>query len=161
MSKITLGYADSEDRIWLLLRDEGVQLWLTRRLTGSLLAKLVQLMEKNCPGGDLAGALPAATRLELEHEAAMEMAQEQAEQEAANGGPEPDAPVKDVASYLVNGIDLRVTGDRLVTVWHAPGLSKTLDLNRADGHRTMRAIARRTRYAQWNFTHLPDWLMTE
>jgi hypothetical protein len=162
MSNITLGYSDSEDRVWLLLREDGLQMWLTRRLAAALLGRLVQLMEEQCPGGSaVVNSLPAATRLALEHEAALEMAQEEAERKTESETALAETPVANVVSQVVQSVDISVSSERVLLTWHAPGIAVPMNVNRVDGHKLMRAIAHRTRFAGWDFTHLPAWLMAD
>ncbi len=158
MTQLTFGYSDSEDRIWLRYSDDEGLLWMTRRLANGFLRHLVELMTVSCPGaGENAGpSLDAGKRLELEHETANEILDEQA---AASGGP-PTPPVMQAvaASHRLTSIKLSVDANRVSIEFVAPNYQRPTQMSRAEAHALLKALAHRCQTAGWNLTTIPAWI---
>lgn len=156
MAQLTVGYSDSEDRLWLLYSDEGAPLWLTRRLTAGILTHLIDLMVKTCPGEiPMCSGHTGAARIALEHEMAMEMVQER----AAGGAPLVVDNVAAKSPRHLNAVTLTVDAQQVRLQCQAPNYQRDVVLNRADTHQLLAAIVKRCVAADWNLRGIPDWLM--
>ena len=157
MTQITLGYSDSEDRLWLLFASDATQLWLTRRMTEVLLLRMAERMTISCPGAAMDVSLQANVRVALEHEAAHEVDEPpKSVNESASGA----APGGVAAGhiYRINSFNLTVSPHQVQLEALAPGFNRKLTMTRAEAHRFLAALARRTRAAEWNIPNLPHWL---
>jgi hypothetical protein len=157
MTRITFGYSDSEDRVWLSSSD-GARYWLTRRLLARLLRPVTDMLEKTVPGGDIPHALPPGSRVALEHEAALADGPEglppvQTNTETRAPGTAPGKP-----PALVTEVTCQADGRRCALIITAGGEPKRIEMNRADLHRTLSALHRITVKAGWGLAGLPDWL---
>lgn len=159
MTQLTFGYSDSEDRIWMRFSDDEGQLWLTRRLANACLRHLVELMTKSVPGAapESGPSLDANKRVELEHEMAQEILNEQA---AANGGP-PAPPVMQAvaASHRLSSIKLTVDASKVSIEYVAPNYSRKTHMTRAEAHALLKALANRCQNAGWNLDSIPAWVL--
>lgn len=159
MTQITLGYSDSEDRLWLIFASDATQLWLTRRMTEVLLLRMAERMTISCPGAAMDVSLQADVRVALEHEAAHEVddppksvTESASASDAAPGG------VTAGHIYRINSFNLTVSPHQIQLEALAPGFNRKLTMTRAEAHRFLAALARRTRAAEWNIPNLPHWL---
>jgi hypothetical protein len=154
MTQLTLGYSDSEDRLWLIFTDDGSQLWLTRRMTHVLLLRLAERMTASCPGATNETSLKPEIRVALEFEAAHE----------TDDDPEPVPPKASTTPaaintiHLINSITLKVSNQQIHLEARARGYSRSLLMTRAEAHRLLGALARRCVASEWHLTGLPDWL---
>lgn len=154
MTQLTLGYSDSEDRLWLVFTDDGSQLWLTRRMAHVLLLRLAERMTVSCPGATNETSLKPEIRVALEFEAAHET--EDDPQPAANRPPSAPAPV--ASTHLITSITLKVSSQQVQLEALARSYQRSLLMTRAEAHRLLGALVRRCAASEWHLTGLPDWL---
>ena len=157
MTQITLGYSDSEDRLWMIFASDATQLWLTRRMTEVLLLRMAERMTISCPGAAMDVSLQAEVRVALEHEAAHEVEDPPKSVQESAG----DAAAGNLAPghiYRINSFNLTVSSNQVLLEALAPGFNRKLTMSRAEAHRFLAALARRTRAAEWNIPNLPHWL---
>lgn len=147
-SSLTVGYSDSEDRLWLrFVRDGGeAKLWMTRRLAMALLDQSYGLMSKSIGDGDC----------DYEHfEAVQEFIRVQ-------GDPAParmPAGQVDIHSALVTSVDVSVTdGDVLWTFVAAQGRVAFCG-SRTEAHRILEVFWLRMHSAGWR--DLPPWTLAD
>lgn len=159
MTQLTFGYSDSEDRIWLLFSDNGTQLWLTRRLTSILISHLANRMVITCPGGQMESSLKAETRVALEYEAAHERNFDADGLEAVPEPPPPPVTVGQGAVHHLTSVSITVHSERVKLEFMAPGFVRGLELTRAETHKLLGALARRSAASDWNLPNLPEWLV--
>jgi hypothetical protein len=152
--QLTIGYSDSEDRLWLLFADDGTQLWLTRRLTCVLLKRMAERMTVSCPSAGDDYSLKPEIRVALEYEAAHELPADPDLQDAA---PE-QATITHRSVHQLTSISLKVAANRVQMEAIGPGFRRPLLLSRAEAHRLLGALVRRSIAADWNLPPLPDWL---
>lgn len=143
-SSLTVGYSDSEDRLWLrFVRDGGeAKLWMTRRLAMALLDQSYGLMNKG----------PGDKDCDQEHfEAVQEFIRSQ-------GDPAPartPAGQIDIQSALVTSVDISVSdGDVLWTFIAAQGRVGFRG-SRIEAHRILEIFWLRMRSAGWR--DRPPW----
>lgn len=158
MTQLTLGYSDSEDRLWLVFPDDGTQLWLTRRMTQVLLQHLAQQMTASCPGAAPTVSLKPEVRVALEFEAAHEaehdpVPQQTGKSSSSNGGTGGAGTI-----HVISSITLKMNASQVRLEANAPGYSRVLGMTRAEAHRMLGALARRSKAAGWNIADLPPWL---
>lgn len=153
MTQLTLGYSDSEDRLWLMFTDDGSQLWLTRRMTQVLLQHLAQRMTISCPGAAPDVSLKPEIRVALEFEAAHEADHDPVQQPGAKPAHPPQGSI-----HVVSSINLKMNQSQILLEANAPGYRRTLTMSRAETHRMLGALARRSQAADWNIPNLPSWL---
>lgn len=149
MTQLTIGFSDSEDRLWLLLTDDTHQFWLSRRFCANLLRHLEKALTDSCPGGEMQGSLDAQTRVSLEHQAAHE-----SEHEATPVQPKNDAVARQ--SSLLTSILLTVDSGKVDMELIAPGHSRSLTLNRAQAHQFLAALWQHSQNAKWDLPN-PGW----
>lgn len=159
MTQLTLGYSDSEDRLWLIFPEDGTQLWLTRRMTQVLLQHLARQMTASCPGAAPTISLKPEVRIALEFEAAHEAEHDPVPQQAgkssgSNGGAGGNAGT----AHVISAITLKMNASQVRLEASAPGYCRVLGMTRAEAHRMLGALARRSKAAGWNITDLPPWL---
>lgn len=149
MTQLTIGYSDSEDRLWLLLSDESFQFWLSRRFCDVLLRHLEQSLTESCPGGQLHGSLDAQTRVALEHQAA---------QESEMVAPVVEQTVVATArqSALLTSVVLTVDSAKVLLELVTPGYARCLHFSRAEAHQLLALIWQHCRQAEWGLTE-PGW----
>lgn len=155
MPRITFGYSDSEDRIWLA-SSEGGKYWLTRRLLERFIRPCAELLERTVPGGEVPNALPARQRIAIEHAEAMA--------DSPEGEP---ALARDLASRdlgqppgtprLVNTLRLDASENACRLTLVAAGEETVFELSRLDYHRLLGALVLTARNAEWRLD-LPNWL---
>ncbi len=163
MTQLTLGYSDSEDRLWLVFPDDGTQLWLTRRMTQVLLQHLAQQMTASCPGADPVISLKPEVRVALEFEAAHEAEHDpvpSATGKGAAGNGNAGSAVSPATVHVISSITLKMNASQVRLEANAPGYTRVMGMTRAEAHRMLGALARRSKAAGWNLTDLPAWLTT-
>ncbi len=161
MTQLTLGYSDSEDRLWLIFPDDGTQLWLTRRMTLILLQHMAQQMTASCPSAAPTISLKPEVRVALEFEAAHEAEHDPVPQQAGkNGASRTDTGGSGNTGtvHVISSITLKMNASQIRLEANAPGYSRVLGMTRAEAHRMLGALARRSKAAGWNITDLPPWL---
>lgn len=143
-SSLTIGYSDSEDRLWLRFVREGgeAKLWMTRRLAMALLDKSHELLLQNVE----------PTRFEGEHRQAVQ------EFIQAKGDPAPPrAPSVqvDVPSGLVTSVDLTTSKDGVGWVFVAAQGRVGFRGTRTEAHRLLEIFWLRMQSAGWR--DAPPW----
>lgn len=145
MTQMLIGYSDSEDRLWLLLSDDGHQFWLTRRFCANLMLKLEQALTESCPQSGTGKDLAPSVRAALEHQAA---------HETPDGTPlPPTRPREDLPqertslllSQILMTIDAQYARLELIT----PQFERLVVLNRAEAHQLLSALWQRCEGAGW------------
>ncbi|MFZ5484678.1 MAG: hypothetical protein ACOZB0_10655 [Pseudomonadota bacterium] len=158
MTDITLGYSDSEDRVWLASSD-GHRFWLTRRLLSRLLDALAGLLTRTVPGGDLPNALPADQRIHLEHAESLARSPEGQPALLLNkAGLASPSGVTPTPPRLATRITCQADGPRGALIVEAAGVATRFELNRIDFHRLLAAMATVANQAHWDLPDLPAWL---
>ena len=160
MAKLSIGYSDSEDRIWVALSDDERQWWLTRRALLLWVRDLVRLLDRSAGRqGDpeAVWTVPPARRVALEHEIATRDpesdAPERPDEARASGPVAPRRPV------LATSITLAVGKRGMMTTLRGPGEVQRLGLSRIETHRLLGALVRQARSRGWlEPVGLPDWL---
>lgn len=146
MTQMLIGYSDSEDRLWLLLSDDGHQFWLSRRFCANLLIQLEKALTESCPQSGTGRDLGAETRVALEHQAA---------HEAPDGGAHaPAAPAREALpqqriSVLLTQILMTVDGKQARLELITPQFERTVILNRAEAHQLLSGLWQRAEGARW------------
>lgn len=159
MRDITLGYSDSEDRIWLASSD-GHRFWLTRRLLLRLLGALAELLERTVPGGDIPNALPAEQRIRLEHAESLANTPEGKPALQLNkANPATPPGVTPAPPRLATRITCQADGPRCTLIVEATGVATRFELNRIDFHRLLAAMTSVAHQAHWGLPGLPAWLV--
>jgi hypothetical protein len=159
LTELTIGYSDSEDRLWLK-SSEGAKYWLTRRLLLRFIAPTAELLEKTVPGGEVPNALPVAQRIALEHAEAMADTPEGQPAMVRNKETQSTAGTS-APPLLASGLSITADGSRCRLTILAADKENHLNLSRLDFHRILGAMALATRKAGWNLAGLPDWLGTD
>lgn len=143
-SSLTVGYSDSEDRLWLrLVRNGGeAKFWMTRRLAVALLDQSYGLM---IGSGD-------AAELDREHcEAVEEFVRQQGDQ----------APPRDresqieVRSGLVTSINVSVAKGGVAWTFLSAQGNAVFQGSRTEAHRLLEVVWRRIQAAGWRQS--PPW----
>lgn len=155
--KVTFGYSDSEDRMWIRAGHDGVLWWITRRLALRLIAQWGELLERTLPADGAAQAQPEAEageagrrqRARREHSAALS---------APPPPDEPDVPPTAGPSALLFSVELSVKGDDCRIVFLSGDKRQGIVLPRKDAHRLLSALASRCRGNGWLSGSLPPWL---
>jgi len=165
--RISMGYSDSEDRMWIRTEASNVLWWMTRRLALRLIGQWAQLLERSVEvetvgdgPDDEAQALAAARRrqaLRDEHARAVAAVREQ--QKVAPV--ERPAPGVALDNCVLASVDLSVNARGARLVLKAPGRSETLTMSRSEAHRLLDALFGRCNRLGWYGAKLPAWLVDE
>jgi hypothetical protein len=158
MTQLTLGYSDSEDRLWLVFTDDAKQLWFTRRMTTIFLNRMAQQMTLSCPGAAMDSSLRAEIRVALEFEAAHETEHDPERNAISSHSASNNAANSPNSCHLISAITLKVTASQIHFEPIAPGYRRSMILSRAEAHRLMGAFARRAASVDWRIPDLPSWL---
>lgn len=155
--QLTLGYSDSEDRLWLTTSD-GTRFWLTRRMLAGFLPQAAILLTKTVPGGDIPNALTPEQRVGLEHGESLA--------DTPSGSPALQHNVDSRAEnpappQLATSLTLNVSSDHCQFIVRAAGMESRFPLQRLDLHRLLGAMVLTTRHAGWGLADLPNWLHPE
>lgn len=159
MARLSIGYSDSEDRIWIALSEDDRQWWLTRRALLRWVSELARLLGRSDGSqGEAVWTVPPERRVALEHEIATREQEPDAlgarDEAAAGAPPAPRRPV------LASSITLALARRGVVTTLHGPGESQRLGLSRIETHRLLGALVRQARSRGWfEPMRLPDWLL--
>jgi hypothetical protein len=159
MTQLTLGYSDSEDRLWLVFTDDAKQLWLTRRMTSIFLSRMAQQMTLSCPGAAMDSSLKAEIRVALEFEAAHETEHDPIPLHSnSDSNSNSNTATSPNSCHLISAITLKVTASQIHFEPIAPGYRRSMILSRAEAHRLLGAFARRATSVGWRIPDLPSWL---
>lgn len=143
-SSLTVGYSDSEDRLWLRFVREGgeAKLWMTRRLALALLDQSYGLMSKSVPDTDC----------DREHlEAVREFLQ-------AQGDPAParmPSDQLDIRSGVVASVDVSVSEAGMLWTFVSAQARVGFRGSRTEAHRLLEIFWLRIRSAGWR--DAPPW----
>lgn len=155
MASMTLGYSDSEDRVWVRLVDEHDEqrVWLTRRSVFALIKALAKQLETSLGELDSILQMGAGERLAME--------QDEAAGSMNANAPEPAPRSKNyqVADKgLCSVFDLESRGMRWVVRLHTVrGQPLEFDGNRLQMHQLLKSLLNRQLEADWRLP-APLWL---
>ena len=160
MTQLTIGYSDSEDRLWLLLSEDDYQFWMTRRLCGNFLITLARELAASCPGIEYGAQQDPELRIALEHETAHEHAQE-----LRNAAPSATKPstveatptIKPRQSHLLSSINMTLDSQilRLELITNQGG--RAMQLNRGESHQLLSTLWLHSQAAGWHL-QVPKWV---
>ncbi len=155
--KISIGYSDSQDRMWLRAGSEGSLWWITRRMCLRLIGRWAELLERTAPvnaegkpDAD-AAAVERQRRARHEHQVALASPSQgpQADEDNAAAPPDPGT--------LVYSVELSANDSRLRLTLLSSGNRQAIAMPRADAHRMLAALVARCRHNGWVDTPLPAW----
>lgn len=162
MTQLTIGFSDSEDRLWLLLSEDAYQFWMTRRLCGNFLITLARELAASCPGIDYGAQQDPELRIALEHETAHEHAQELrataenaaslATQDTSNA-----TPNKQRQGHLLNSINMTLDSQHLRLELITNHGGRAMQLNRGESHQLLSTLWLHSQAAGWNL-QVPNWV---
>lgn len=155
MASLTVGYSDSEDRVWVRLVGEYAEqrVWLTRRTVWALINALSDRLEASLAELDSIVQIEAAQRLVMEQtEAAGFM-------NAESAGPRTSSEKYQV---LDNGLctvfDLEGHDERWVVRLHSANAHPLVfNGNRLQMHQLLKSLLNRQREAEWRLS-TASWL---
>lgn len=181
--KVSFGYSDSDDRMWVRAGGSGPLWWVTRRMALRLVSEWAALLERSVPAqeGDESGSgrtgtpsdAPMSAGAEDDADAAAQALRERLREEhrAALGRPRPpkestdsaagDAPAPPGPGALVYSIDLAAQDGRIRLVLRSSGQRQAIVAPREDSHRLLAAFVSRCRRNGWLAARLPAWLEPE
>lgn len=135
---ITIGYSDSEDRLWVRLSSEDAEamLWMTRRLVAGLLRS----------GFDMLGGGKASAELVDKHHELVAAASEQPRTEAP---PRASASTQVQQLGLLHSVDISVDAKRMSLTFHGSGGPAGFASERVQSHRLLQAFWDRQADAGW------------
>lgn len=172
--RVTIGYSDSEDRLWLRPEGSNRLWWVTRRIALRLVVSWAQLLERSvaadgdagedgradgdpeAAGGDgdaAHGASSRAARLKRAHAAAVTQSRALRLQPV-------ERPAGGVAleTVLLTTVELALNGDRFKVALKAPALEDRWTMTRGEAHAMLDALVARCRRSGWLEVSLPGWL---
>ena len=135
---ITIGYSDSEDRLWVRLSAEGAEamLWMTRRLVAGLLRS----------GFDMLGGGKASGELAHRHREVIAAASEQPRTEAPPRAAN-STPVQQLG--LLQSVDISVDPTRMTLAFRGNGQPAGFACDHLQAHRLLQAFCDRQADAGW------------
>jgi len=159
--RLTIGYSDSEDRIWLRAEDSPAMWWITRRLALNLVAQWAALLEKSAVSApsdgeaeaDEARRAAAAQRVRQERSRAIASTPK----EPADQGDKPP-PGAVAESFLLSGVNLRASPKAVQIELVASSRKDTIGMSRDEAHRLLDALVARAQRSAWFEVRLPDWV---
>jgi hypothetical protein len=143
-SSLTVGYSDSEDRLWLrMVRDGGeAKFWMTRRLAIALLDQSYDLMVGSA----------SARALDREHrDAVEEFVRQQGDQAPPR---DRDSPIE-VRSGLITSVNVSVSESGVAWTFLSVQGNAIFQGSRTEAHRLLEVFWRRIQAAGWR--ELPPW----
>jgi hypothetical protein len=160
--RLSIGYSDSEDRIWIRTEASNTLWWVTRRLALRLIEQWALLLERSLADAEAGGspedderakAAARARALARTHGRAVEQAR------AAKVAPveRPPAGVE-LVNCLLASVDLSAKGGTVRLALKAPGRTEPLAMSRDEAHRFLDALLARCRRSGWYDAKLPGWL---
>jgi hypothetical protein len=159
MTRLSIGYSDSEDRIWIALSEDDRQWWLTRRALLRWVSELARMLGRSDgTQSDAVWTVPPERRVALEHEIATR--EREPDAPAASDDQVSEAPRTPRRPVLASSITMTLGKQGIATTLHGPGESQRLGLSRIETHRLLGALVRQARTRGWFETmRLPDWLL--
>lgn len=156
MASMTVGYSDSEDRVWVRLVGEQAEqrVWLTRRSVTALLDALAKKLEASLAELDSILQMEASQRLAIEQDEAAG---------AMNGRAPGPAPKTDAYQVVDCGLctvfDVQSSDERWVVHLHTvSGQPLVFNGNRLQMHQFLKSLLNRQREAGWQL-NTPEWLI--
>lgn len=154
MASLTVGYSDTEDRVWVRLVSESSEqrIWLTRSRMLALIRTLANALETTLAELDSVLQIESAHRLAMEQEEAVSV---------MNGVSPPPAPKSKGYQVADGGLctvfDVTIQDSRWVVQLHAAsGQPLVFDGNRLQMHQLLKSLLNRQREADWRL-YAPDW----
>lgn len=160
-TSISFLYVEAEDRLAFVVTaaSDRLALLVTRRLASRLVNGLAGLLERTSAAALEAPAQARGDVVMFEHQGAVAAAQAAAETSAAapTGG---ETPVSgDVASVLIDSVDVTTHPDRFALVLKkGPQALATMEVGRADLHRIVAVLRRKCEEAEWRVPIETTWL---
>ena len=157
-TRISVGYDETEDRIFLDCSDAGarIRLWLTRRITQRILAAVAELLERSSPTLLKAPADMRQDVIAFEHLSALSApeAPPATPGEGADG-----ARISDRGAALLHKVDIETQPYAFRLVFHAAdGPKAGLTVIRTDLHKTLALFAQAASVAGWEMAGSGEWL---
>lgn len=181
--KVSFGYSDSDDRMWIRAGGTGPLWWVTRRMALRLVSEWAALLERSVPAeagdepGSDHGEAPSGAPMTTEAEAYADDAARalrgrvREEHRAALGRPRPpkegadgaagEAPAPPGPGALVYSVDLSAREGRISLALRSSGQRQAIVAPREDSHRLLAAFVSRCRRNGWLAARLPAWLEPE
>jgi len=177
--KVSFGYSDSDDRMWIRAGGSGPLWWVTRRMALRLVSEWAALLERSVPaergepgveGANESSGGPVVAEAEGDVDAAARARRERLleEHRSALGRPRPgkeggdgaaaEAPAPPGPGALVFSVDLAVMEGRIRLVLRSSGQRQAIVAPREDSHRLLAAFVSRCRRNGWLDARLPAWL---
>lgn len=144
---LTVGYSDSEDRVWFRLVCENAEqrVWLTRRCVLALIETLASALETSLVELD--------SILQMESDQRLAMEQEEASDAMGGQAPSPAPRSKDYQiseGGLCTVFELELLSERWVVRLHTvSGQPLVFDGNRLQMHQLLKSMLNRQREADW------------
>lgn len=155
MASVTVGYSDSEDRVWVRLVDAHVELrvWLTRRTVAGLIERLGKFLESSLVELAPLITMESANRLSMEHDEAASL---MSEVSPAPKKPEEGYAVIDGGLCALTEVDIRDSHSfvRLYPSGYAPVV---FNVSRLQAHQLLKSLINRQREAGWQVS-VPIWI---
>ena len=184
--KVSFGYSDSDDRMWIRAGGSGPLWWVTRRMALRLVSEWAGLLERTVPAGEGgasgvegadassdaladagaagdagtagdAGALARSLRDRLLAEHRAALGRPRPPKDGAEGGAG-EAPAPPGPGALVYSVDLGAKEGRIRLVLRSSGQRQAIVAPREDSHRLLAAFVSRCRRNGWLQARLPAWL---
>ncbi len=150
MTELTMGYSDSEDRLWLVFSDDDNQFWLSRRFCANLLVGLAKELSATCAGLNYGGHSDPDVRIALEHETAHEHAAQLRQDASAKNSPAPASPPQTTRiGRLLTSIKITTSATHVQMDLIAANAARSLHLNRAEAHQVLSSLWLHSEGAHW------------
>lgn len=155
MGSTTFGYDKGEDRVWMSFNDDSPRIWLTRHMVSQLLGHMLGAFEVAAPGA--MGGAPAATRVSLEHELALNELLPGEQALPMKMGSETRIESRRADYQLCTGLVATFDASRCRLQFGTAEGPRVLRMDRVGMHRWLRGLHLVTRHADWAL-QAPDWL---
>jgi hypothetical protein len=155
MASLTVGYSDSEDRIWVRWVSEQLEqrVWLTRRIVANLVVDMSTQLERSLVMIGPLLEISKQDRLAFEQGEAGEALATSAVQHA-----EPTVSPSVTEGGLCTIFEVVAESEQWVIRLHAiSGPPLVFIGNRIQAHQLLKSLLNRQREAAWNLC-MPDWL---
>ncbi len=161
MSSTSFSYFQSEDRLLVVVQPGDHKLWLTRRLTLSIVDDIARLFASQVPGDGIPGAGNEDERIALEHRMAMN-------EEDLDGRDQHHRPLQfsdsaparpgDSDILLCTGLDAQLGRDYASLSFVCGDKTLNLRQSRPGFHRFLRTLLLCADKAEWQLPAVPAWL---
>lgn len=158
---LSMGYLQTEDRLWLrlsLTNNTSRQIWLTRYLTEKMIQGLADMLQKSYQDVPLPFALDRETALKFEHEEATQL---KTEANVGQGAVELQKKPKDEG--VCSTIEFKKIADfQWQVTWNTlQNSAYTMQPNRIEMHQLLQSLLRQQRLVNWRIDHQHDWLLQD